>query len=141
MQDAVQPMCGPDNQQRLGANGMAAVPGTDLLITSWGTSFGSNPTWMGWFQRAGLPAPDLVGFQVGRSSLAIDMARQGLGVALAQRMLDADDLASGALLPLSPLTMDLGHPYCLIHPHAATSERNLRAVIAWLTHDTALPPT
>ena len=132
-QDAVQPMCSPDYLQRLGPGGMAAVPGSDLLITSWGASFGSNPTWAGWFQQAGLPLPALDGFQVGRSALAIDMARQGLGVALAQQMLAADDLASGALVPLSPLTMDLGHPYCLIHPPAKTTKRSLRAVIGWLT--------
>lgn len=128
--DAVQPMCSPDYLHRLGPDGMAAVPGADLLITSWGASFASNPTWAGWFQRAGLPTPDLTGFQVGRSSLAIDMARQGLGVALAQRMLAAEDLASGALVPLSPLTMDLGHPYALIHPRAKANKRTLRAVIA-----------
>jgi LysR family glycine cleavage system transcriptional activator len=137
--DAVQPMCSPAYLHRLGPKGMASVPGMDLLITSWGASFGSNPTWQGWFQKAGLPPPDLGGFQVGRSSLAIDMARQGMGVALAQRMLAADDLASGALVPLSPVMMELGHPYGLFHPHAKTGKRSLRAVIAWLTQTTAAP--
>lgn len=133
--DAVQPMCSPDYLHRLGPDGMAAVPGADLLVTDWGASFASNPTWQGWFQRAGLPPPDLNGFQVGRSSLVIDMARQGLGVALAQRMLAADDLASGALVALSPLTIPLGHPYALINPHAKSDKRSLRALLAWLTRD------
>lgn len=133
--DVVQPMCSPaylKQNPRVEAEGMAAVPGCDLLSTSWGTSFGSNPGWPSWFQSAGLAMPDMVGFQVGRSSLAIDMAREGLGVALAQRMLGEADCAEGRLLALSPLTLALGHPYCLVHPHSKARKRSLDLVIGWL---------
>jgi len=133
--DVVQPMCSPDYLQRnpaVAAEGMAAVPGRDLLSTSWGPSFGSNPGWPSWFQRAGLPMPDMVGFQVGRSSLAIDMACEGLGVALAQRMLGQADCAQGRLVTLSPLTLDLGHPYCLVYPHSKARKRSLDLIFGWL---------
>jgi LysR family glycine cleavage system transcriptional activator len=133
--DVVQPMCSPAYLQRNPealAEGMAAVPGRDLLSTSWGPSFGSNPGWPSWFQRAGLPMPDMIGFQAGRSSLAIDMAREGLGVALAQRMLGEADCTEGRLVVLSPLTLDLGHPYCLVHPHSKAKKRNLDLVFGWL---------
>jgi LysR family glycine cleavage system transcriptional activator len=133
--DVVQPMCSPAYLQRNPealAEGMAAVPGRDLLSTSWGPSFGSNPGWPSWFQRAGLPMPDMIGFQAGRSSLAIDMAREGLGVALAQRMLGEADCMEGRLVVLSPLTLDLGHPYCLVHPHSKAKKRSLDLVFGWL---------
>lgn len=131
--DAVQPMCSPDYLQRNPAvQGMANVPGRDLIHTSWGPSFGSNPTWAGWFQQAGLPLPEGAGFQAGRSSLAIDMARAGLGVALGQRML-AGGHERGDLVTLSPQTLDLGHPYCLVHPHSKTRKRALALVFDWLT--------
>lgn len=135
VRDVVQPMCSPAYLQRNPAaldHGMAAVPGSDLLITSWGPSFGSNPTWASWFHQANLPLPDMGGFQAGRSSLALDMACAGLGVALAQRMLGAPDLAAGRLIALSPLHLDLGHPYCLVHPHSKARKRSLAALIDWL---------
>ena len=136
LKDAVQPMCSPDYLARhpeLADAGMAAVRGSDLLTTSWGPSFGSNPSWSSWFQKAGLEMPEPGGFQVGRSSLALDLAREGLGVALAQRMLGAADLAEGRLIAPSPITIDLGHPYCLVHPHSKARKRSLLAVLGWLT--------
>ena len=136
VRDAVQPMYSPDYLARhpeVAQSGMAAVPGSDLLTTNWGPSFGSNPSWSSWFQKAGLEMPEPGGFQVGRSSLALDLAREGLGVALAQRMLGAADLAEGRLIAPSPITIDLGHPYCLVHPHSKARKRSLLAVLGWLT--------
>ena len=143
--DVVQPMCSPGYLRQNPAveqGGMAAVPGRDVLSTSWGSSFGSNPTWANWFQRAGLAMPALAGFQAGRSGLAVDMAREGLGVALAQRMLAASDLAAGRLVSMSSITLGLGHPYCLVHPRSKARKRNLTAVFDWLVKsaDEADPP-
>lgn len=140
VRDAVQPMCSPDYLARhpeVAEAGPAAVPGGDLLTTSWGPSFGSNPGWSGWFHKAGLEMPEPAGFQVGRSSLALDLAREGLGVALAQRMLAAQDLAEGRLVALSPVTIDLGHPYCLVHPHSKARKRALVALLDWLGQSVA----
>ncbi|MEI6799573.1 MAG: LysR substrate-binding domain-containing protein [Pseudomonadota bacterium] len=135
LRDKVQPMCSPaylSQNPAIQQGGMAAVPGRDLLNTSWGPSFGSNPTWAGWFARANLSAPDLGGFQVARSSLALDMAREGLGVALAQRMLGAADLAAGHLVALSPVCLDLGYPYCLAYPPSKARKRGLMGLVAFL---------
>lgn len=135
-QDCVQPMCSPSYLKRnpqVRLHGMAAVPEQDLLHTSWGPSFGSNPTWRSWFQKAGLtPLSDTGGFQVGRSSLVLDAAREGLGVALAQRMMAASDLAEGRLIALSPISLALGHPYCLAYPRSKARKRELLAPTAWL---------
>ena len=137
-QDSVQPMCSAAYLARhpdLLQSGMAAAPPDDFLHTSWGPSFGSNPSWRSWFQKAGLPVPpDTSGFQIGRSSLVLDMAREGLGIALAQRMLAASDLAAGQLVALSPVTINLGHPYCIAYPRSKARKRDLLAVTAWLTN-------
>jgi len=144
-QDSVQPMCSASYLARhpdLLAKGMASVAPDDLLHTSWGASFASNPSWRGWFQKAGLAVPpDANGFQIGRSSLVLDLAREGLGVALAQRMLAASDLASGQLVAVSQVTLNLGHPYCLAYPRSKARKRELLAVTGWLTDAAqALPP-
>ncbi|MGV8985129.1 MAG: LysR substrate-binding domain-containing protein [Cypionkella sp.] len=135
-QDVVQPMCSPayrDNHPDL-AFGLGGVLAGDLLHTSWGPSFASNPTWRLWHQKAGLkPLSETEGFQVGRSGLALDMAREGMGVALAQRMMASADLAAGHLVILSEVSLALGHPYCLAYPHSKARKRDLAGLCIWLS--------
>lgn len=133
-QDRVLPLCSPDWLARNPeAQGMAQVAAEDLLHTSWGPDFGSLPNWPGWYAEAGLsppcPAP---GFQSGSSALVLDMAREGLGVALGQALLAQDDLAGGRLLALSDVTLPLGHPYGLVWPHARAGKRHLAGLVEWL---------
>lgn len=134
-QDVVLPLCSPAYLARNpAAMGMAAVPEDDLLHTSWGSNFGSHPTWHGWFVKAGMKPPsDSKGFQIGRSSLVLDLAREGLGVALGQRMMALDDLASGRLVALSEISIALGYPYCLAYPRAKSRKRHLLALANWLS--------
>jgi len=136
-QDTVRPMSSPAYLARnpeVQSGGIAAIPAAHLLHPSWGASFGSHPTWRAWYLKAGFTPPsDKGGFQVGRSSLVIDMAREGLGVALAQQMLAATDLAAGHLVPLSEVTLDLGHPYCLAWPRSKARKKDLLAVANWLS--------
>lgn len=141
-QDVVQPMCSPaylEANPALRQQGLEVVPEGDLLHTSWGPSFGSNPTWRNWFKKAGLKFPsDSGGFQVGRSSLVLDLALEGLGVALAQRMMAARNLAEGRLVMLSDVSLPLGYPYCLAYPRGKAGKRNLMALVGWLTRTAAL---
>lgn len=138
-QDVVMPLCSPEYLARNpGAMGMVAVPEDDLLHTSWGESFGSHPRWHGWFVKAGLKPPsDTKGFQAGRSSLVLDLAREGLGVALGQRMMALDDIDSGRLVALSEINIPLGYAYCLAYPRAKARKRHLLALVSWLS----APPT
>lgn len=135
--DVVQPMCSPAYLARhpeVEKAGIDAVPDDDLLHTSWGPSFGSNPSWRAWAVAAGLRSrSDKMGFHVGRSSLALDLARAGMGVALAQRMMAAGDLAAGTLVTLSAVTLALGHPYCLAYPRAKARKRDLQALVGFLS--------
>ena len=44
----------------------------------------------------------------------LDMTKDGVGVALGQRMMAANDLAAGKLVALSEITITLGEPYCFV---------------------------
>ncbi len=128
--DRVLPLCSPGWLARNpAAEGMAQVTAEDLLHTSWGPDFGSLPGWPGWFAAAGLPPPPPAqGFQSGSSALVLEMAREGLGVALGQALLAQDDLAAGRLVALSEVALPLGHGYGLVWPRARAGRRHLRGL-------------
>jgi LysR family transcriptional regulator, glycine cleavage system transcriptional activator len=136
LQDEVLPLCSSAYLERNPAAvtiGLDGVPDDDLIHTNWGPSFVSHPTWNAWFAKSGMPRPsDAKGYRVGMSSLALDLARDGVGVALGQRMMAGDDLAAGRLVPPSRITVQLGHPYCLVHPRGNARRAGLRSLIDWL---------
>jgi LysR family transcriptional regulator, glycine cleavage system transcriptional activator len=136
LQDAVLPMASPAYLARnpqAGKVDLEGVPDDDLIHTNWGPSFVSHPTWQAWFSGESPRNPDETrGFRVGTSSLALDFARDSLGVALGQRMMAAEDLAAGRLVTLSERSVSLGHPYCLVHPHARSRKAGLAELIDFL---------
>lgn len=138
-QDEVLPLCSPaylERNQRARSDGMDGVPDDDLIHTNWGPSFVSHPTWHAWFAKSGIVRPnDTKGYQVGMSGLALDLARDGVGVALGQKMIAGDDLAAGRLVPLSNISIELGHPYCLVHPRSKSRKAGLQSLITWLTQE------
>ncbi len=140
--DAVLPLCSPAYLARYpqAAAGLAHVPAEDLIHTNWGPSFASHPIWAGWFASEGLPPPNAdKGHRAGMSGLALDLARDGIGVALGQRLMAAGDIAAGRLVALSTRSMPLGHPYALVHPQSKTSKPGLRGLVAWLTAKAVSP--
>lgn len=138
-QDAVLPLCSPSYLERNRSArtlGMEGVPDEDLIHTSWGPSFVSHPTWHAWFAKSGIDRPiDAKGYQIGMSGLSLDLARDGVGVALGQKVMAAGDLAAGRLVPVSDITIELGHPYCLVHPRNKARKAGLQALIDWLTKE------
>ncbi len=140
LQDEVLPLCSPaylERNQSARTLGMDGVPDDDLIHTSWGPSFVSHPTWHAWFAKSGIDRPnDTKGYQVGMSGLSLDLARDGVGVALGQKMMAGGDLAAGRLVPLSTVAIALGHPYCLVHPRSKSRKAGLQLLIDWLTKET-----
>lgn len=140
LQDEVLPLCSPaylERNQSARTLGMDGVPDDDLIHTSWGPSFVSHPTWHAWFAKSGIDRPnDTKGYQVGMSGLSLDLARDGVGVALGQKMMAGGDLAAGRLVPLSTIAIALGHPYCLVHPRSKSRKAGLQLLIDWLTKET-----
>lgn len=105
-----------------------------FIHTNWGPSYASHPTWSDWFEHASLPLrPDPAhGRRVGLSSLAITAAREGLGIALAQRMLTRADLESGRLIALSSVGLRLGHPYHGFFPPARARRTEITELLQFL---------
>lgn len=134
--DEVLPLCSPAYLSRnpaAGSAGVAEVPDDDLIHTNWGRTFVSHPTWQAWFTEIGVDRPDETrGYRIGKSSLALDLARDGLGVALGQRMMAADDLQSGRLVVLDERAIALGHQYCLVYPPSRSRKAGLIDFVDWL---------
>lgn len=141
--DDVLPLCSPSYLARnpQAASGMAQVPDDDLIHTNWGPSFVSHPTWHTWFAAVGMARPqESKGYRVGLSSLALDLARDGVGVALGQRLMGGSDIASGRLVALSCRALPLGHPYGLVHPQSKIGKPGLRSLIDWLVRKAGASP-
>lgn len=140
-QDEVLPLCSPAYLARNPAAHMpllAGVPGEDLIHTDWGPSFGSHPTWEMWFALSGISrAESSAGFRSGMSGLSLDLARDGAGVALGQRMLAADDIAAGRLVALSEIAIPLGHTYSLVHSPSKARKTGFQQLLDWLTRQAA----
>jgi DNA-binding transcriptional LysR family regulator len=69
---------------------------------------------------------------VGSSSLALDLAVRGVGVALGQRQMGADAVAAGRLIILDQRPLPLGHAYCLVYPPAKARKAGLIDLVNWL---------
>lgn len=134
--DEVLPMCSPAYLERnpgARTDFPDAVPDDDLIHTNWGPTFVSHPTWQAWFGEIGTDRPDETrGFRIGKSSLALDLARDGFGVALGQRMMAEDDLKAGRLVILDERPISLGHPYCLVYPRSKAKKAGLIDLVDWL---------
>ena len=66
------------------------------------------------------------------SSLAIDLARSGTGVALAQCWLAQDELRNGTLVMPFKTTIDLRYRYCAVHARGNARNPGVRAFVEWL---------
>ena len=137
IQDEVQPVCTPV----LVAEGLVdparpeALQDELLVHTNWGPSFASHPSWTDWFAQLGSDrAPDSGrGHRVGMSSMAIDLALSGCGIALGQGLLAADEVSTGRLrAPFGP-SIPLGHPYCVVHAHVRAQKPGVKSFVDWVT--------
>jgi LysR family glycine cleavage system transcriptional activator len=136
LRDEVLPIASPAylaRNPRAATDLLDSVPDDDLIHTNWGPTFVSHPTWQTWFSETGPRRPDETrGFRVGKSALALDLAREGIGVALGQRMMAASDLESGRLVILDNRPIPVGHQYCLVYPHSKGKKAGLVDLVDWL---------
>jgi DNA-binding transcriptional LysR family regulator len=79
-----------------------------------------------------LPAlPALRGPRLWHAHLAIEAARLGQGIALANRLLVEEDLTAGRLIEIVPSEVRLGG-YYLIAPHRHWRDPAIKALRTWL---------
>lgn len=134
--DHVRPVCSPAFFQQIRSPAPEQLDDGHLIHTSWGPAYASHPTWGDWFKATGLMREPQValGHRSGMSALAIDLALAGSGIALGQDSLMQPELEKGSLICPYPQSVPLGHPYCLVHPKAASQKTGVRDLIAYLKH-------
>jgi LysR family glycine cleavage system transcriptional activator len=104
----------------------------------------SCPDWQMWLAARGVKGFDASrGPRFNQSSLVIEAAMSGRGVALAKRTLAQDDLDAGRLVAPMPISTMVDFAYFLVHPKAKGRLPQVKAFITWIraeaeAHEVAL---
>ena len=146
--DDVLPLCSPEFLAQHGGqiSFSPALAGV-LIHTQWGASFASNATWRDWF-HAYAPAVRIdmgKGHDVDASRAALQLAEQGVGVALGQRLMARQAMRRGTLIEASRNALPLGQSYIIATPLARDRQPDVQAFRRWLTErvrepEATLPP-
>lgn len=97
---------------------------------------GEGEPWLPWFQLAGLDWPEPTqGLVFSDSGLIVQAAVDGQGIALARRSLVQDELASGRLLQLFPLTLPFPWRYWLVTANPPPLRPVLQTFVDWLREE------
>jgi LysR family glycine cleavage system transcriptional activator len=104
----------------------------------------SCPDWLMWLAARGVKGVDgNRGPRFNQSSLVIEAAVGGRGVALAKRTLAQDDLDAGRLVAPMAITTSVDFAYYVVHPKAKGRLPQVKAFVSWIAaeaaaHDAAL---
>ena len=106
-----------------------------LIHIEWDAQWATWPNWAMWLRAAGAPEVDATrGLHFGQTSLALQAALDGQGIALGDSTLVADDLAAGRLV--RPFPMALKGPaqfaYHLVHAPQRAEEPLIKAFRRWI---------
>lgn len=104
-----------------------------LLHPDWFSESDAWLDWRSWLLSAGITDIDpQTGLQFNHTTLAIQAAIEGQGVALVNRMLVADDLAAGRLIKPFELSLEVEFTFYLVYPPEAAGEPRVAAFREWL---------
>jgi LysR family glycine cleavage system transcriptional activator len=93
----------------------------------------SCPTWAMWLRAAGVQGVDATrGPHFSQSSLVIEAAVLGRGIALAKATIAAADLAAGRIIRLFDMSVPLAFAYFLVYPESAGRSPKSAAFRRWL---------
>lgn len=135
--ETVMPLCAPKYAKRCDFS-VNNVPDQDLIHIDWGETYASYPTWDAWYRKAGLLrySETRKGLRVAGTGVAVELAVQGVGVALAPLRLSSSHLNSGALVQLDTCTLPLAFDHCVVmhreDPKNGIRPRNAKLVRAFL---------
>jgi LysR family glycine cleavage system transcriptional activator len=111
-----------------------------LIHIDWDAQWATWPNWAMWLRAAGAPEVDATrGLHLSQTSLALQAALDGHGVALGDSTLVADDLAARRLV--RPFSMALKGPsqfaYHLVHAPRRAEEPLIKAFRRWVLEEVA----
>lgn len=118
----------------------ADLAGQTLLHVDWSWAYEDTrrttedtKTWEEWLGAVGVSdVHALRGPRFSQIDLALRAAIEGQGVALANDILAADDLASGRLVRLFDVSVPRGYSYYMIYPRNPGRDAGLRAFRKWV---------
>ena len=126
-QERLTPVCSPDIAARL------RTPG-DLMHQALIHLTPDHADWRAWCQLAGIVHPAIdagPSFEV--IDMAVNVANQGLGVAIADPVLIADDLLCGRLVaPFPTLVLESGFGNWFVCPKGMEHDAQVGALLSWL---------
>ncbi len=144
MRETVVPVISPDLMTSHPVTSPADLAGHVLLHDGSPDADESCPDWLMWLAARGVKSIDATrGPRFNQSSLVIEAAVGGRGVALAKRALAQDDLDAGRLVaPMRDATL-VDFTYSVVHPKAKGRLPQVKAFIGWLvaeaaSHDAAM---
>jgi len=144
MRETVIAVMSPDLMASSPVNAPRDLAGHVLLHDGSPDADESCPDWLMWLAARGVKSIDATrGPRFNQSSLVIEAALGGRGVALAKRALAQDDLDAGRLVsPMHDATM-VDFAYSVVHPKAKGRLPQVKAFIGWLvaeaaSHDAAM---
>jgi LysR family glycine cleavage system transcriptional activator len=129
------PVCAPALRERIKLDTLQDLSAHTLLHPT-----RDHADWAVWLQAAGAPhvrADKGQNFET--MDLAIDAALLGFGVAIADVLLTADDVAAGRLMRPFELTVPTGQHFCLVFPERSARNSKLVAFRDWLVETTEPP--
>jgi LysR family glycine cleavage system transcriptional activator len=144
MSETVLPVASPDLLARIPLNDPADLKNHILLHDGSPELDASCPDWAMWLAARGLRNVDgSRGPRFNQSSLVIEAAVNGRGVALAKRTLAQADLEAGRLVAPLQIATAVDFAYYLVHPMAKGRLPQVKAFVAWIkaqaeAHEAAL---
>ena len=138
MQETVIPVMSPGLAEAHPINSPADLVGHVLLHDGSPDADESCPDWLMWLTARGVKGVDgNRGPRFNQSSLVIEAAVGGRGVALAKRTLAQDDLDAGRLVAPMAITTSVDFAYYVVHPKAKGRLPQVKAFVNWITGEAA----
>ncbi|MGE0119874.1 MAG: transcriptional regulator GcvA [Dongiaceae bacterium] len=95
----------------------------------------SCPTWEMWLKAAGVDGDAARGPRFDQSSLVLEAAALGQGIALAKSTIASADLAAGRVVKPFELTLPLEFAYYIVYPESKTLMPKVDLFIRWLKEE------
>jgi LysR family glycine cleavage system transcriptional activator len=138
MSETVIPVMSPDLMAANPVNAPGDLARHVLLHDGSPDADESCPDWLMWLAARGVKGFDANrGPRFNQSSLVIEAAVGGRGVALAKRALAQDDLDAGRLIVPMPIATSVDFAYYVVHPKAKGRLPQVKAFVGWLTAEAA----
>jgi LysR family transcriptional regulator, glycine cleavage system transcriptional activator len=135
--EAVVPVCSPALiANKSGPLSAAFLKDMNLLHDDSPEQDASCPTWRMWLKAARIDGIDADrGLHFNQSSLVLEAAINGRGIALAKVQLAGDDIKSGRLAQLRDVSQPLAFAYYFVCPPAKAAQRKVALFREWIMRE------